>query len=169
MNTPIKNSIRSLRSAINVIKQYDIRLEGLERNITQLDRQQKDLIDKADIDNRLHQEQIQSIKYEINRISQEIRQTHKEKRHYVLVLKDKAYTHQNYLNMIYLNETFEEMFSVIDRYIKSPITKMRCLVCEELEYQDSYYDDVILEINPKVALWLEAQHNGKKENEKVES
>lgn len=169
MNTSIKNTIRSLRSAINVIKQYDIRLAGLERNITQLDRQQKDLIDKADIDNRLEKEHIQSIKYEINRISQEIRQTQKEKRHYVLDLKDKAYTHRNYLNMIYPNETFEEMFSVIDKYIKSPITKMRCRVCEELEHLDNYYDDVELDINPKVALWLEVQNNGKKEDEEIKS
>lgn len=164
MNTPIKNSIRSLRSAINVIKQYDIRLEGLERNITQLNRQQKELIDK-----RLEKELIQSIKYKITRISQEIRQTHKEKRHYVRVLKDKAYTHQNYLNMIYPHENFEEIFSEIDNYIQSPITKMRCRVCEELEHLDNYYDDVELDINPKIALWLEAQNNGKKENEEVES
>lgn len=169
MNTSIKNTIRSLRSAINVIKQYDIRLAGLERNITQLNRQQKDLIDKADIDNCLEKERIQSIKYKITRISQEIRQTQKEKRHYVLDLKDKACTHQNYLNMVYPNENFDEIFSEIDKYIESPITKMRCRVCEELEHLDNYYDDVELDINPKIALWLEAQINGKKENEEVES
>lgn len=169
MNTPVKNTIRSLRSAINVIKQYDIRLADLEKNITQLNRQQNDLIDKTDMDNRLHQEQIQSIKYNITRISQEIRQTHTEKRHYVLELNDKAHIYKQYLNMVYPNETFEAMFSVIDKYIKSPITKMRCLVCEELEHQDNYYDDVILEINPKVALWLEVQNNGKKEDEEIKS
>lgn len=165
MNKPIKSAIRSIRSALNVIRHYDIRIESLERAIAHVDQQRKNLIAQTDIE----KQKKESLTYESKRLAEEIKQTHTEKRYYIDDLKHKVDTYDQYLNMIYPNTDFSEISDLLNKYIQSPITRLRCHVCEELEHLDNMTDNLNIQFTDNINQWLEDQEYEQEKTKEAKS